>query len=508
MSISSARLGVTDPVEGRRSPGSGEFAGRWGGLLRLVGVAIALTGAAMLPTAAVSLFYGEWRVALLFGLASLVTLSCGFTIWGLFRKSEGLSVVRAFGAVGIAWFAMAAFGSLPFLLTGEIPGVTDAFFESASGFTATGSSVAVNLSTLSHGILFWRSLTQWIGGMGVVVLAVALLPLLGVGAVQLARAESPGPTPERLTPRFQNTAKRLWIIYAGFTLIQIVLLQFGDMDLFESATHTFATISGGGFGTQADSMGAFSAYSQWIVIVFMIAGGTSFALHHRGIRNPIEYVRNAEFRLYIFTLGAFSIAAAIGTFGDSVEATFRHAAFTVTSILTTTGFATTDFGAWRPVLQLMILGLMFVGAMAGSTSGALKVFRIEALWNAGVARARNYIHPAGVFIVRSGGHPLGEDVIRSIRVLATLYLFCFMTGTLLLGFIVSVAGSGLSVVSVASAVAASLGNIGPGLEMLGPTHTFAEVPDMGKWLLATLMIVGRLELLPVLLLLTREFWRR
>lgn len=507
ISIASPRLRrAGSPRAGR--PPVADRAFRWGALIHLVGAAIVLTGAAMIPTAAVALLYGERRVAVVFLLAASITLLAGLACWRRYEESQSLSVVRAFGAVGIAWFAMAAFGSLPFMMTGEIPRLPDAVFESASGFTATGSSVVLDVSSLSHGILFWRSLTQWIGGMGVVVLAVALLPLLGVGAVQLARAEAPGPTPERLTPRFQNTAKRLWIIYAGLTVTQIILLQFGDMSLFESVTHTFATISGGGFGTRPESMGAFSAYSQWIVVVFMVAGGTSFALHHRAMRNPLEYVRDAEFRLYAFTLAAFSVAAAVGIWGGPLEETVRNAAFSVVSIMTTTGFATTDFGSWRPVLQLMILGLMFVGAMAGSTSGSLKVFRIEALWNAGAARLRNHLHPAGVFVVRSAGQPLGEETIRSIRVLGTLYLFCFMTGTVLLGFIVSGAGSGLSVVSIASAVAASLGNIGPGLDMLGPTHTFAEVPDLGKWLLSLLMIVGRLEILPVLLLLTREFWRR
>lgn len=508
MPVQSLRLTSAAGTNDFRNSAGGGFATRWGGLLQLVGAAIILTGAAMVPAAIVSTAYGERRVAVVLIVAALVTQSTGFVLWRRFREAQPLSVVKAFGAVGFAWFAMATFGAIPFMMTGEVPGLTDAFFESASGFTATGSSVVADLPSLSHGILFWRALTQWIGGMGVVVLAIALLPLLGVGAVQLARAEAPGPTPERLTPRFQNTAKRLWVIYVGFTVIQIVLLQFGDMDLFESATHSFATISGGGFGTRPDSMGAFSAYSQWVVIVFMIAGGTSFALHHRAIRNPLAYLRNAEFRLYVFTFAAFSAAAAVGTWGGSAEATIRNAAFTTSSILTTTGFASTDFGLWRPVLQLMVLGLMFVGAMAGSTSGSLKVFRIEALWNAVAARLRSYLHPSGVFIVRSGGEPLADEAVRSIRVLATLYLFCFMTGTLLLGFIVSLAGSGLSVVSITSAVAASLGNIGPGLDMLGPADTFAEVPAMGKWLLATLMIVGRLEVLPVLLLLTREFWKR
>ena len=280
------------------------------------------------------------------------------------------------------------------------------------------------------------------------------------------------------------------------------------MSLFEAFAHSFTTISGGGFGTSADSMGAFSAYSQWIVIVFMVVGGTSFALHYRAIRNPLRYVRNAEFRLYIVVLLLFSAAAAVGTWGNSIHTTIRNAIFTVTSVLTTTGFATADFGAWRPVLQMTILGLMFVGAMAGSTSGSVKVFRLEILWNASRAHLRRFAHPRGVFVTRAGGVPVSDEVARSVRVFAVLYIFAFMTGTVLLGVIASVAGHDMDVVSAASAVAASLGNVGPGLEGVGPTHNFGAIPDLGKWLLAALMIIGRLEIFPIMLIFTREFWRR
>lgn len=462
----------------------------------------------MLAPLAVSVIYGEWRDTLMLATSSLVTLATGLVTWRAFRHSKKLSVVQAFGAVGLAWCAMALFGAMPFLFTGSIKTATGAFFESASGFTATGSSVVADPSALSHAILFWRALTQWLGGMGVIVLAIAVLPLIGVGAVELAKAEAPGPLPERVTPRFQETAKRLWLVYVAFTALQIGLLTIGDMTLFEAFAHSFTTISGGGFGTSAESMAAFSAYSQWIVIVFMVAGGTSFALHYRAIRHPLRYARNAEFRLYVVVLVLFSAAAAVGTWGSSIHTTIRDAVFTVTSILTTTGFATADFGTWRPVLQMIIVGLMFVGAMAGSTSGSVKVFRLGILWSAARAHLRRFVHPRGVFVTRSGGAPVSDDVARSVRVFAVLYMFAFMTGTLLLGVIAAVAGHDMDIVSTASAVAASLGNVGPGLESLGPTHSFAAIPDPGKWLLAALMIIGRLEIFPIMLIFTREFWRR
>lgn len=462
----------------------------------------------MLIPVVVSLIYGEVRDAGLVLLSAAITTFVGIAVWRALGRSKDLSVAQAFGAVGLAWFAMSLFGALPYLLTGSIPTLTDAVFESVSGFTATGSSVVADPGTLSHGILFWRALTQWLGGMGVIVLVVALLPLVGVGALHLAKAEAPGPTPERVTPRFRETAKRLWLVYVAFTVIQVVLLTAGEMTLFDAITHSFTTLSGGGFGTRAESIGAFSAYSQWIVIVFMVIGGTSFVLHHKGLRNPVNYLRNAEFRLYVGTLVLFSAAVAVGTWHSSVHTTIRDAVFTVSSILTTTGFTTADFGLWASAPQLLVLGLMFIGAMAGSTSGSVKIFRLEILWSAGRAHLRRLLHPRGVFVVRSGGSPVQDDVVRSVRIFVVLYLFLFMTGTALLGVIDSVGNSGMDMVSGASAVAASLGNVGPGLEQFGPTHNFSTIPDLGKWLLAGLMIVGRLEILPIMLLFTREFWRR
>lgn len=462
----------------------------------------------MLAPFVVSIAYGEWSDTLSLTISSAITVALGVIVWHSFRQAKDLSVVQAFGAVGLAWLVMAAFGALPYLLTGSIPSITGAFFESASGFTATGSSVVADPAQLSHAILFWRALTHWLGGMGVIVLAVSFLPLVGVGAMQLAKAEAPGPIPERVTPRFRETAKRLWLVYAALTALQIVLLAFGEMNLFDATAHSFATISGGGFGTRADSMASFSAYSQWIVVVFMIAGGTSFALHYRALRSPMHYLRNAEFRLYMLVLLGFSTAVVVGTWDSSIHTTVRDAVFTVTSIVTTTGFATVDFGAWRPVLQLVVLGLMFVGAMAGSTSGSVKVFRLEILWSAARAHMRSYLHPHGVFVTRSGGESVTDDVARSVRIFAVLYLFAFMSGTMMLSIISAIANYDIGLVSAASAVAASLGNVGPGLDAVGPTNNFAAIPDLGKWLLSFLMIFGRLEIIPIMLIFTREFWRR
>lgn len=440
--------------------------------------------------------------------ATLVTTAAGFVAWRFSNPGGEISTSEAFATVAGAWVAISAFGALPYLFTGSIPSITGAFFESASGFTATGASVVPDPASLSHGVLFWRAMTQWLGGMGVIVLAVALLPLLGVGAFRLAEAEAPGPTLDRITPRFQETAKRLWLVYAALTLAQVILLVVGEMTLFEAFAHAFTTLSGGGFGTEAASLGAFSAYSQWVVVVFMIAGATSFTLHWRSRRDPSQYFRNAEFRLFLWILSGASLIAVLGTWGGSVATTVRDAVFSVTSVITTTGFATADFNRWASHLGAMLVLLMFVGAMSGSTSGSVKVSRIDVAARSIWAFRRRLLHPRGVFPVRSGGKVLTDPMLRSIRTFVGLYIFVFAVGTLSLGMVAMWAGSDLSIVTTASAVAASLGNIGPGLEGVGPTQNFAIIPDVGKWLLAVIMIIGRLEILPVLMLFSREAWRR
>ncbi|HSJ28512.1 MAG TPA: TrkH family potassium uptake protein, partial [Acidimicrobiia bacterium] len=355
-----------------------------------------------------------------------------------------------------------------------------------------------------------RSTTQWIGGMGIIVLSIAVLPLLGVGGVQLARAESPGPTPDRLTPRFQETAKRLWILYVGFTAVEALLLSLGDMDVFQAVNHAFTTLSTGGFGTEHTSISGFSPYSQWVITVFMFLAGASFALHFRALRRPAEYLRSAEFRLYGFIVLAAIVVVFGGLFGPGTDPaqTIRDATFTTVSIVTTTGYATADFGEWRPALQIFVVGLMFLGGMAGSTAGGVKTFRVGILAKAAAADLRRLVHPRGVFITRFGKDRVRDEIVESVQSFFLFYMFLFMTGTFLLSFIDANTTERLDLVTTASAVAASLGNIGPGLGEVGPTAHYAGIPGTGKWLLSGLMIVGRLEIFPVLLLFTRDLWRR
>ena len=469
---------------------------------------MAAVGLAMLTAAVVSAIYQEWSEVLEITAAAAVTTGMGALLWRIFDRPGEFSTKEGFAAVGLAWIAIALFGALPYLFTGALANVTNAVFESSAGFTTTGASVIADPSQLPHGIQFWRSATQWMGGMGIIVLSVAILPLLGMGAVQLARAESPGPTPDRLTPRFRETAKRLWLVYLVLTGVEAMLLWVGDMSLFEAVNHALTTLSTGGYSTNAGSLGAFSNYSQWIVILFMVLAGTSFALHFRALRDPGAYWRNPELRLYVTIVGVAAGLIAIGTWGGSIHDTIRDAVFTATSIITTTGYATADFGLWAPGLEIMIVGLMFVGGMAGSTAGSVKVYRLEVLYEASRVDVRRLIHPRGVFVTRIGREPISDLVVEAVQTFFLLYMAAFMTGTFLLGIIGSIGDPQLDLVTTVSAVASSLGNVGPGLGLVGPSETYAFVPDLGKWLLAGLMIVGRLEILPILILFNHELWKR
>ena len=447
-------------------------------LAYIIGAVIASAGVAMLPAVVTSLIYQEWTQALSLFWASLVTVLIGVVAWRLVGSSGELTKREGFASVGLAWIALAFVGTLPYLFTGSIGNITDAFFESAAGFTTTGSSVIPDPSLMSHGVLLWRSLTQWLGGMGIIVLSIAILPLLGVGGVQLAQAESPGVQPDRLTPRFRETAKRLWLLYAGFTFIEMILLSFGDMNLFQAIAHSLTTMSTGGFGTEPDSLGGFSAYTQWVVIVFMFIAGTSFALHYRALRRPRAYADNTEFRLYmgIATIAGVLIIGGLlnsGEFaGEGFEVHLRNTVFTVATILTTTGFGTADFGAWVSGLQILIVGLMFFGGMGGSTSGSVKTFRVGVLFSAGVADLRRIIQPRGVHLTRFGKDVVKPEIVQDVQTFFMFYMFIFMTGTFLMGLIESTMGAGVDIVTSASAVASAIGNIGPGLSEISPSGNY------------------------------------
>ena len=480
-----------------------------GRLCYIIGAVVVAAGLAMIPAAAVSALYREWETVGWILLSSAVTVGCGLIGWRVLGRSGELTTKEGFATVGLAWFAMSCFGVLPYLFTGSIDTLTNAFFETVSGFTTTGASLVPDPAQLPRGILMWRSTTQWLGGMGIIILSLAILPLLGVGGVQLARAESPGPEPDRLTPRFRETAKRLWYVYTLVTVAGVLLLWAGDMTLFQAVNHALTTVSTGGFGTEATSLTEFSPYVQWVVIVFMFIAGTSFALHFRALKDPGRYWKNTEFRFFAGVVLVATLIILGGLWGQApLSDNLRDSLFTAIAIITTTGFVTADFAQWIPVLQILVVGLMFVGGMAGSTAGGIKLYRLGVLTRAASADLRRLIHPRGVFVTRFGAKPVADPVVESVHNFFMFFIFIFMTGTFLMGLFGSFSNPKMDIITAVSATASALGNFGPALGDLGPTSNYLNVSLPGKWLLSLLMIAGRLEILPVVLLFTRSLWRR
>jgi trk system potassium uptake protein TrkH len=476
-------------------------------LALIVFVVIEATGAAMLSASLVGAIYGEWRAATLIAITAGVIVIVGEFGRRLVGGEGELSTREAFAAVGISWLAMTAIGTLPFLVTGALSNLTDAFFEASAGFSTTASSV-IDPSELDHAVLWWRSLTQWMGAAGIIFLSVAALPVLGIGRAHQVPRETHGQPNEPIRHRTRHLAERLAVLYLGFTVIEALLLVFSDMDVFEAITHSFATMSTGGFGTRADSLASFSPYAQWVAVTFMLVAGTSFALHLRELRKPTAYQRSAELRLYGLIVGGAALLLVWGRWSGGVGDAVREGVFSAVSIVTTTGFTNSDLGAWAPGLQIVLVVLMFTGGMAGSASGSINTYRLAVLANASRTGLRRLIHPLGVFRSRMGGTPVDDAVVHSVQAFFLLYMLAFVVGTLLLGVIQSGLGAGETFLTAVSGAASALGNIGPGLGAVGPTETYAAVPTAGKWVLSSLMIVGRLGIFPVVLLLTPELWRR
>jgi trk system potassium uptake protein TrkH len=505
---------------------------------------------------AVALVYGETVVP--FVTTMLLTVSVGVALERL-DPDPDLRAREGFLMVAVTWFAVTVVGSVPYLVEAlGIPPLVapvhpestlgnpaNALFESMSGFTTTGATVLGDISFESHtrGIMMWRQLTQWLGGMGIVVLAVAILPELSVGGAQLMDAEAPGPGIEKLTPRIAETARALWGAYLGFTVLEMLLL-YGlfltgidpQMTLYNAVAHALTTMPTGGFSPEARSVEAFSAAAQWVVIPFMIAAGTNFALFwHALTGEPRRMLRDTEFKFYLGVLGVLTaVLAAVlftgeglvgappagGTFdaayltefrsriAGQVEPALRHAAFQVVSIVTTTGYASMDFNAWSPVAQYVLLFAMFVGGSAGSTGGAIKMVRWYVILKSVRRELFTTAHPEAVRPVRLGGRALDERAIRGIYAFTLLYLVLFFVATGLLFLDAARAGTALSVLESMSAVAATLGNVGPGFGVVGPMGSYRAFSNASKVFMVVLMWAGRLEILPVLVLLTPEYWRR
>ena len=476
--------------------------------LHVVGILIFFLGLTMVFPLLFGLYYqDESVVPLLKSIA--VTLGSGLALYFLFRgaKGEMMSHREGMGVVAIGWTAAGFFGALPYYWGGVFDGFSDAFFESVSGFTTTGASVMAQIEVVSRGFLFWRNLTQWLGGMGIIVLSLAILPLLGIGGMQLYKAEVPGPVPDKLKPRIRDTAMVLWKVYVLFSAAEALLLMLGGMDLFEALCHTFGTTATGGFSTRNASIGSYhSPYIDTVIILFMLLGGINFSLHYQCLRGDLRaFWRNPEFRFFIGAILIFFLAVTFNiyhTVYETLSGAIRFGAFQVISIITTTGYTTADFEKWPPLSQSILLFCMFLGASAGSTSGGMKCLRIMLLLKHSYKQLFSLIHPHAVTQVKLGGRPISDEVLHSIWGYFMLYLGLFILCSFLL------AAMGVDVVTSFAAVAASIGNIGPGLGLVGPTDNYAHIPVLGKWLLILCMLLGRLEIYTVLILFVPEFWRK
>ncbi len=455
-----------------------------------------------------SLYYGEPE-SLAFAISAGITAGSGLLLWRLtagierrFSRREALMFVAG------GWILASLFGAIPYELAGTFPSYLDAFFEAMSGYTTTGATVLSSIESQPHSILLWRNFTQWLGGMGIITLFVALFPLFGIGAAHLVEAELPGPQTERLTARIRDTVKSLWFLYLGFSVLEFFLLwQAGGISVFDALTVTLGTMPTGGFTATYLSIGAYnSVIVEGIVIAFMTIAGINFGLHYLLLwkRQPGRLFSNPEFRLYIGLLAGASILIAlnlINSLGLSIGDAFRQSGFHTVSIMTTTGFSTVDFNAWPAFARAALLVLMIVGASAGSTGGALKVTRLLILFKYTFRRISLAFNPKAVIPIKVGENVLSERVISGIIGMTILYFTTFIVGFLIMSSL------GLDHVTALSSVIATLGNVGPGLGLVGPAANYTLIPAAGKIVLIVCMLAGRLELLTVFALLAPSFWK-
>ncbi|MDD2386901.1 MAG: potassium transporter TrkG [Bacteroidales bacterium] len=477
-------------------------------ILLILGALLIIESFFMGIATAVSGYYAEYDFIYLV-LTTGITLLVGLILVLLFRKTDKKVEKReAYLIVTFSWILLSFFGSLPFYISGAIPVYADAFFETISGFTTTGASILNNIEEIPHGLLLWRSTTQWMGGMGIIVLTIAITPLIKVGGMQLFSAEAPGIATDKLHPRIAGTAKKLWLLYFGFTSAEAVLLYVGGMSVFDAVNHAFTTMATGGYSTKQASIAAFdSPFIQYVIIFFMMLAGTNFALSYFAITGQFKKVfKNSELKFYfiIILLSGLIIAFGLWHFmGMQIEPAIRHSLFQVVSIITTTGYATLDYLTWVPGgFWVFILMLMFVGGSSGSTAGGIKVVRIHILFRNSYMEFKRLIHPHAVLPVRYNKSSLPQNTINNVLAFIILYIMIIATGTLIMSF------TGLDLETSFGAVATSLGNIGPGIGDAGPASNFANISVFGKWFLGLLMLMGRLELFTVLIIFTRYFWKR
>ncbi|MTE26575.1 TrkH family potassium uptake protein [Winogradskyella ouciana] len=488
-------------------------------IFHFFGLLLLFNGGFMMLATLISLIYKDGVTLNLF-LAGLSTLLLGaIAMYGTKKHRKEMNKREGYIVVAFGWVVMSLTGTLPYLATEAIPSFTDAFFETMSGYTTTGASIINDIEILPEGILFWRSMTHWIGGMGIIVLAIAILPLLGVGGMQLFAAEAPGPGGDKLHPRITDTAKRLWLIYFGYTVAETILLQVAGMSFFDAINHAMSTLSTGGFSTKNSSIAHWNDNPaiQYIIIFFMFLAGTNFVLSYYLFKGNVKkIIKDDEFKLYFKFIAAFTIVAVLLIYfradvsqstiahpmvlGES-ESAIRHGLFQVLAIVTTTGFVTADYTMWTPFLTVFFFGLMFLGGSAGSTSGGVKVVRHLILIKNGFLEFKRALHPNAILPVRYNTKSISKDIVFNILGFFILYMLSFIIGALVFSMFQ------IDFTSAVGLSASSLGNVGPALGDFGPVNNYAALPVLGKWWASFLMLLGRLELFTILILLTPFFWR-
>ncbi len=485
-----------------------------------MGLLILCNGSFMLFAALISWYYEDGATAGI-TISAIATILVGSLLM-VFTKNHDKEIKtrEGFLVVTLGWIFMSLSGTLPYILTGAIPSFTNAFFETMSGYTTTGASILDDIESIPEGVLLWRSLTHWIGGMGIIVLAIAILPLLGIGGMQLFTAESPGPSTAKLKPRITDTAKRLWFIYAGLTFAEAILLKIAGMNLFDAVNHALSTMATGGFSTKNASAAYWNdtPIIQYILILFMFLAGMNFVLSYFAFKGKVQKVlQDEEFRWYIGFLAAFTLLTSLVIYfkadlalssidhpqiWGAAESAFRHALFQVLAIVTTTGFVTADYTLWTPFLTVFFFGMFFLGGSAGSTAGGVKVMRHMLMIKNSIQELKRNLHPHAILTIRFNSHMVRKKIVFNILGFFILYLLSFILGAVVLAFM------GLDLITALGGSATSLGNIGPSFGSLGPVNNFNGIPAAAKWWCSFLMLIGRLELFTVLILFTPYFWKR
>lgn len=474
-------------------------------VIKVLSFLLIFIGIALLLPIPFSVYYGTdiWN----FLIPSLVCLSFGIMSFLNSDKKDDFKVKDGFLIVVLGWTLMAFVGTMPYVMSGAIPSFSNAFFESMSGFTTTGATILIDIESLPKDILLWRSLTHWIGGMGIVVLSIAILPFLGIGGMQLFRAEASTPLTDRLKPRIAETAKILWGVYLLYTVLHLILLLFAGLDFYDSLNHSFSSMATGGFSTKNDSIAGFSnPVVHYIIIVFMFLAGTNFTLHYQLLKGNFRAMfGNPEFKFYIFMIGLGTIIIFSDLYFNAyagIEKSFRDGLFQVISLGTSTGYASVDYEQWSFGSQMMIFVLMLGGGMAGSTAGGLKLIRILLLIKYLKSQFTRILHPKAIVPIKLGGKKIDPQIMSDIMSHFILFAFISILGLLFLSLI------GLDFITAVTATIATLNSMGPGLADVGPTNNYDFVPDVGKWVLSLFMIIGRLELFTFLVILTPAFWKK